>query len=236
MAEPKLTECSDRDRPAHLYVIGDGAALKVGHSEKPFSRLSYMQASHSAPLSLLYVHPVFWPTRMFAEKYAHALLWTKRVRGEWFDVTIDQAIAAIRLASGGTDKGRLPPAPSSNDKHGSLRKIRRESSLAITATHWEAARRYRALLQRASVTDNRWVGDDPAMSRGHLDKIHREVRAQLGEVGVTLLARVVGMDQSVTSLPGSARQAGQMHDFVWRALDIFWAIDSADRADHTSNH
>lgn len=228
MAIQKLADPTTAEKCGNLYVIRSASGpVKVGHSEKPHLRVSHLQAATLEHLTLEYVHPVFYPTRMFAEKYAHELLWQRRIRGEWFDVEVDQAVAAIRLAVKGTDAGRLPPGPCGNGKHGSKNSHALTDTLrAVTGSQFFAMKRYRAALHMAANDNGRWVGDRPALARGLLNEVHAQVRAEMGEIGVTLLGRVVGMGQAVRTLPGSGRQHAKMTDFVCRALDIVWRLDN----------
>ena len=82
-------------RSGYVYVIrGEHGAVKVGHSVDPPQRLGNLQTG--SPFGLDIVHSVF------IEKDAEAVEASARqnlsrwlIRGEWFDVTPDVAIAAV---------------------------------------------------------------------------------------------------------------------------------------------
>ena len=102
-----------------LYVIGgDSGPLKIGYSGNPKNRLRELNVASPLDLEIKHTRNVPELTCKFTEKYAHALLSSRWVRGEWFDVSLEQAIAAIRLADEGVRAGRLPPGPSVQDATG----------------------------------------------------------------------------------------------------------------------
>ena len=79
-----------------VYVAGDqNGALKIGISFNPTQRLTQLQ--HTSPLVLHHQTSVSGSARS-VERVAHLLLSEKRLRGEWFDVSIEEAIAAVELA------------------------------------------------------------------------------------------------------------------------------------------
>ncbi|KAA1057171.1 GIY-YIG nuclease family protein [Azospirillum argentinense] len=98
-----------------VYVIaGDTGPVKIGVSINPKNRLSSVQNGHPHKLALRHVVPVAEAYRI--EGAVHAALADKRLNGEWFDVTADEARSAIdhaietlkpnrveRRKSGGTD-------------------------------------------------------------------------------------------------------------------------------------
>lgn len=90
----------------HLYAISDGAgAVKIGVSGKVQHRLRALQVSHARALTLICSFPVL--EAKHAERYVHTLLADKRLLGEWFDITADEARTAIEAALGAT----APDAP-----------------------------------------------------------------------------------------------------------------------------
>lgn len=83
------------NRSGHVYVIeGDHGAVKVGHSVDPPQRLGTLQTG--SPFNLRVVHSLFVEKDASAvEASARATLSRWNIRGEWFDVTADVAIAAV---------------------------------------------------------------------------------------------------------------------------------------------
>jgi hypothetical protein len=210
-----------------LYVIGgDSGPLKIGYSGNPKARVRDLNISSPVQLEIKHTREVAGLTCKFTEKYAHALLASRWVKGEWFDVTPDQAIAAIRLADEGVSAGRLPPGPSVQNATGATT----QSSgvpfgvSSMTPQRAVAARRYGYLLEAAS---RRGRDIEPLMdARRKLDRIHDDVRRECGAIGLTLLERVVGVGDSIATLPGSYRQYHIMRRFVFSALDRVFRLTS----------
>ena len=84
---------------ANVYVIGgDGGTVKIGMSSKPKVRVRALERSEGRQLAVLHlVHRPLGDAEM-VEDLAHALLDAKRTDGEWFDVTPEEAIAAVTEA------------------------------------------------------------------------------------------------------------------------------------------
>lgn len=92
-----------------VYVIGPSVGLqKIGFSSAPDNRCRKLQSTRSGKLKCW--HRVAVPPEMArtAEQYAHALLAEDRVHGEWFDVSIDAAIAAVDQAISAVLAGGKP--------------------------------------------------------------------------------------------------------------------------------
>ena len=93
-----------RMRPA-VYLIGvPGGFLKIGVSNDAPGRLRALQIAHHQPLELL-----FWSNceeqecnrevrAEDLERRMHELLGTYRTRGEWFEVTLEEAMFALKMA------------------------------------------------------------------------------------------------------------------------------------------
>jgi len=81
-----------------VYVISNSAnsLLKIGHADNLKHRFSGMDCGSPVELSLRYF--VFLVGKLVAksvESQVHDLLSEQRCKGEWFDVSMDEAIAAI---------------------------------------------------------------------------------------------------------------------------------------------
>lgn len=82
-----------------VYAIAQAntGLVKVGVSRDPLRRLSGIRTS--SPHELRLEHAVEVDDAYAVERVAHSMLAEWRVAGEWFNVSIEQARAAINLAS-----------------------------------------------------------------------------------------------------------------------------------------
>lgn len=83
--------------PSSIYVIGfatGGGPLKVGIADNPPSRLRGLQTASPYELALLF-HENVGISAQRLEFAVHWVLEKHRVRGEWFSVTLPEALAAI---------------------------------------------------------------------------------------------------------------------------------------------
>ena len=80
-----------------VYVIGcEVARIKVGISRDPEQRLADLQCGSPVKLALVHVEPLAPELRPQAvEGKAHDLLEPNWAHGEWFNASVEQAIAAI---------------------------------------------------------------------------------------------------------------------------------------------
>lgn len=108
---------------AYVYVIGpvDGPQ-KIGFADDPKDRLSLFQTGNHARLSVNYSLPLARVDVRRVEQCAHFLLQERRVRGEWFDVSPEEASDAISKAVKFVRSGwTLPSAVPGETKHTSMR-------------------------------------------------------------------------------------------------------------------
>jgi hypothetical protein len=85
---------------AWVYVIGAEEGLrKVGYSTHPFKRLASLKRDAPPGAKVLHATLLDYHEARKVEFRAHAILGPARVRGEWFDVTDDVAIAAVIQAT-----------------------------------------------------------------------------------------------------------------------------------------
>jgi hypothetical protein len=88
-----------------LYVIGsDTGPQKIGVSANVARRLAVLQTHSPHALTAHHQAQPASDARL-VERVAHALLAAKRLRGEWFDVSVEDAIAAIDQAIALVDSG-----------------------------------------------------------------------------------------------------------------------------------
>ena len=98
-------------KPARVYVIqSETGAVKIGRSEDPDGRLRAIQAAHPAALKLCHSSAVREDCSL-VESTAHRLLANKRKIGEWFDVSVDDAIAAVAKAIDEVEKNEKGGRP-----------------------------------------------------------------------------------------------------------------------------
>lgn len=224
MADTKLSEPKDAPK-AFLYVIGPAeGAQKVGLSRDPAVRLSDLRVSNGLDLILHHTAPVDARDVLMAEKYAHALLWTKHARGEWFHVSPSQAQRAVDLAAAGVAEGRLPPGETlsgySNRAKGRQTDIRRPgASLRLGARHRVALARYEAILSAARSAGVTSRGHQSVVARDQLRHLHEAIRAALGATTLTILRAVAEAGRSIGDLPGSYRQGHGYRARYLLALD-----------------
>lgn len=82
-----------------IYVIGpkDGP-FKIGYSASPSHRLSSLQTGTTEYLMLHYSEETSTEKAKVIEKMIHRTLGHKRIRGEWFSVGLEEAIAEVKFA------------------------------------------------------------------------------------------------------------------------------------------
>lgn len=82
-----------------IYVIGpkDGP-FKIGYSASPSARLSSLQTGTTEFPMIHYKEECETEQAKVIEKLIHRQLAHKRIRGEWFNVTLDEAISEVKFA------------------------------------------------------------------------------------------------------------------------------------------
>jgi hypothetical protein len=77
-----------------LYFIGESfpalkvpAVVKIGISSSVRQRLATFKTSNCRNLQIIYCRQV--PTAASVEKWLHNRFWSKRIRGEWFEITLE---------------------------------------------------------------------------------------------------------------------------------------------------
>ena len=82
-----------------LYVIGavaDGP-VKLGFSADPDRRVSELQTGHCHRLHVYHAEPVCPEKARLFERLLHRDIGYERERGEWYNLTVEQAIAQVRF-------------------------------------------------------------------------------------------------------------------------------------------
>jgi hypothetical protein len=82
-----------------MYVIGssEDGPCKLGISVNPDRRLTQLQTGHAARLHLYHQEPVPAPKARLYEQLLHRDVGYERAVGEWFNLTVEEAIAQIQF-------------------------------------------------------------------------------------------------------------------------------------------
>jgi predicted GIY-YIG superfamily endonuclease len=82
-----------------IYVIGcDYGPYKIGLSKHPEKRLKQLQTGFPYKLHVHYTHEVDEKQVRNVEKAIHKIMNYNRTHGEWFNLTLDEAIAEVQYA------------------------------------------------------------------------------------------------------------------------------------------
>ena len=76
----------------YLYCISDGSLCKFGYSVDPQRRLRSLQTGSSSQLSLVHSIAVLEDQGRVLERTFHREYAYRRVRGEWFSCTPEEAV------------------------------------------------------------------------------------------------------------------------------------------------
>lgn len=80
-----------------LYIIASDAngPVKLGLSTNPEKRVRQLQTGNVAPLQIYHTEEVADDRVKIAEKALHRLLGHKRIKGEWFNLTVEEALSEV---------------------------------------------------------------------------------------------------------------------------------------------
>lgn len=93
-----------------VYVMqSDSGLFKFGISSNPDWRRKSLQGASGSPIRLVHTTEPRADARMI-EGAAHELLAPKRKLGEWFDVNLEEAMAAISIAIETAESGLMKPS------------------------------------------------------------------------------------------------------------------------------
>jgi hypothetical protein len=95
----------------HVYIIAadDAGPVKIGFSKNPEKRLKQFQTGHPQPLRLCHSLAFEGKRAKGIERIIHQTINHLRVQGEWFGLTVADAIAELEFAMiryGDADLGR----------------------------------------------------------------------------------------------------------------------------------
>lgn len=80
-----------------LYVIAarEQGPTKLGISDDPARRLKQLQTGHPETLMIFHKEAVDAPLAYYLERNLHKSISHRRLRGEWFDLAVAEAISHI---------------------------------------------------------------------------------------------------------------------------------------------
>lgn len=82
-----------------IYIIGPvQGPFKIGYAADARSRLSNLQVGQAVELLIHYEEKVESGRAKIIEKLIHRQLGHNRIRGEWFDIPLADAIAEVKYA------------------------------------------------------------------------------------------------------------------------------------------
>lgn len=94
-----------------VYAISsEDGITKIGKASSPTRRVASLNTGSPVKLTLKYESPAMDAADL-VEKLAHQLLAEKRLNGEWFSVSTEEAISAISAAIAMVERGILPTPP-----------------------------------------------------------------------------------------------------------------------------
>lgn len=199
-----------------VYVIGSqDNPVKIGYGDRVETRLVSMQVGNPDELKILGRVVVPWDKAGAVEKGAHELLWDRHRRGEWFNVTAAEALAAIEAA--------LAAEMSSNDnvRH---RASQLEEILATYPTHqWatHALRHYHVKQNTAGETRD-------------VEEMHSVIREKAGAAALVAFQTFQKRTTTIFELrrrdPAAFRAACEATVKAINALSIWYA--NAHRRGH----
>lgn len=85
---------------SYVYVISaaEEGPVKIGFSKTPEKRLKKLQTGHPEELRLYYFHSLPEKNVKLMERAVHDLNRHKRIKGEWFNMSVNDAILEIKHA------------------------------------------------------------------------------------------------------------------------------------------
>lgn len=84
----------------YIYVIASSpeGPCKIGYSNDPFKRLKKLQTGHPERLSVHHCIPFAPAHAPLVERKIHETVRHLRMSGEWFRLTVEDAIAEVNFA------------------------------------------------------------------------------------------------------------------------------------------
>lgn len=82
----------------YIYVIGTENKIKIGFSKHPLKRLKQLQTGNCDKLQLYYQEEIEDSKIRIVEHLIHRDLKQYHKNGEWFNISVDNAINAVKFA------------------------------------------------------------------------------------------------------------------------------------------
>jgi predicted GIY-YIG superfamily endonuclease len=84
----------------YIYIIASNAngPVKIGRSADPQKRLKQLQTGHALPLTIHYQQEISGDEVNLMERAVHKMIRHKRLKGEWFAISVEEAIAEVKHA------------------------------------------------------------------------------------------------------------------------------------------
>ncbi len=80
----------------YIYVIGpENGPVKIGYTGDPPSRLVNLQVGHNEKLMIHHLREIDSERVWVMEKLIHRGISYKKIRGEWYDISIQDAIFEV---------------------------------------------------------------------------------------------------------------------------------------------
>jgi hypothetical protein len=132
---------SDPHSLGYIYVIGfeEPGVVKIGSAQSPLIRLSELQCGNPFELKLHYAVSIYEGSPILIEFATHRLAAERKIRGEWFDMTAEEALEVV-IKSARNAKAKFGAFI---DAHNRQLELHAES---ITAYHDERRQALRAKL------------------------------------------------------------------------------------------
>lgn len=94
---PMAGSMSDPHSLGYIYIIGfdEPGVVKIGSAQSPLTRLSELQCGNPFELQLRYVVSVYEGSPILIEFATHRLASEYKIRGEWFDLSAEEALAVV---------------------------------------------------------------------------------------------------------------------------------------------
>lgn len=85
---------------SYIYVVSlsEMGPVKIGYSASPERRLKQLQTGQASKLSLNYTEAISGDRVRMMEKILHETNRHRRISGEWYDLTVEDAILEVKHA------------------------------------------------------------------------------------------------------------------------------------------
>lgn len=76
----------------YIYIISsEENIVKIGISKNPEKRIKSLQTGHPKQLKIQYINEIDEENKFNIEKIIHKILKHKKIKNEWFNISIDEA-------------------------------------------------------------------------------------------------------------------------------------------------